>query len=79
MVIRLDMMLARQKMTLLQLSELVGIHPKNLSIMKTGKGRAIKYESMLKICTVLKCTPNDLFEIRRKELTGPEDPKARIV
>ncbi|RYG50018.1 MAG: transcriptional regulator [Chitinophagaceae bacterium] len=75
-VIRLDMMLAREKMSLLDLSDKVGIHVKNLSIMKTGKGKAIKYESIKKICTVLNCTPNDIFEIRKKPVPQPQRPNA---
>ncbi|MCX2430941.1 MULTISPECIES: helix-turn-helix domain-containing protein [unclassified Pedobacter] len=64
-VINLDVMLARRKMSLTQLSELVGITMSNLSILKTGKAKAIRLETLETICQVLDCQPGDLLEFRK--------------
>lgn len=61
-IINLDVMLARRKMSLTQLSELVGITMSNLSILKTGKAKAIRLETLETICQVLDCQPGDLLE-----------------
>ena len=58
-------MLARRKMSLTQLSELVGITMSNLSILKTGKAKAIRLETLETICQVLDCQPGDLLEFRK--------------
>lgn len=67
LIFRLDVVLAREKMTVAELSQRVNVHVNNLSILKNGHGKAIKYSTLLKICTVLRCTPNDLFEVRPKQ------------
>ncbi|OWK69177.1 helix-turn-helix transcriptional regulator [Pedobacter sp. AJM] len=64
-IINLDVMLARRKMSLTQLSELVGITMSNLSILKTGKAKAIRLETLETICQVLDCQPGDLLEFRK--------------
>ncbi len=61
-IIRLDVMLAKRKMTLTELSEQVGITLANLSIFKTGRAKAVKLETLNKICQVLQCQPGDLLE-----------------
>lgn len=61
-IIRLDVMLAKRKMTLTELSERVGITLANLSILKTGRAKAVKLETLNKICQVLQCQPGDLLE-----------------
>ena len=61
-IMRLDVMLAKRKMSLTELSERVGITIANLSILKTGKARAVKLETLSKICQVLQCQPGDLLE-----------------
>ncbi len=61
-IIRLDVMLAKRKMTLTELSERVGITLANLSIFKTGRAKAVKLETLNKICQVLQCQPGDLLE-----------------
>ena len=61
-IIRLDVMLAKRKMTLTELSEQVGITLANLSILKTGRAKAVKLETLNKICQVLQCQPGDLLE-----------------
>ena len=65
-IFRLDMMLAREKMTVQELSELIGVHVTNLSFLKNGHSKAIKYKTMVNLCMALRCTPNDLFDIREK-------------
>ncbi|MEJ7558047.1 MAG: helix-turn-helix transcriptional regulator [Pedobacter sp.] len=63
-IINLDVMLARRKMSLTQLSERVGITMSNLSILKTGKAKAVRFETLEAICEVLQCQPGDLLEYR---------------
>ncbi|HRG25101.1 MAG TPA: helix-turn-helix transcriptional regulator [Chitinophagaceae bacterium] len=55
-------MLAKRKMSLTELSEKVGIAMANLSILKTGKARAIRFSSLEEICRVLECQPGDILE-----------------
>lgn len=61
-VVNLDVMLARRKMSLTELSEKVNIAMPNLSILKTGKARAIRFSSLDEICRVLECQPGDILE-----------------
>ena len=61
-IVNLDMMLAKRKMTSLELSQRVGITPANLSILKTGKAKAIRMSTLEAICRELKCQPGDLLE-----------------
>jgi putative transcriptional regulator len=61
-IINLDVMLAKRKMSLTQLSERVGITMSNLSILKTGKAKAVRLETLEAICEVLNCQPGDIFE-----------------
>jgi putative transcriptional regulator len=61
-VVNLDVMLARRKMSLTELSEKVGLAMANLSILKTGKARAIRFSSLDEICRVLECQPGDILE-----------------
>ena len=63
-IINLDVMLARRKMSLTELSERVGITMSNLSILKTGKAKAIRLETLEAICKVLECQPGDIIEFR---------------
>ncbi|MBE5321722.1 helix-turn-helix transcriptional regulator [Pedobacter sp. MR2016-19] len=65
-IINLDVMLARRKMSLTELSERVGITMSNLSILKTGKAKAIRLETLESICAVLDCQPGDILEFRIK-------------
>lgn len=60
--IKLDLMLVERKMTLTELSERVGITLSNMSILKTGRAKALKFETMNKLCRILDCQPGDLFE-----------------
>jgi putative transcriptional regulator len=63
-VINLDVQLAKRKMKLTELSNLVGISVQNLSVLKTGKARAIRFSTLEKLCQALDCTPGDLIEYR---------------
>lgn len=61
-VVNLDAMMAKRKMSLNELSERVEITLANLSILKTGKARAIRFSTLIAICKVLDCQPGDLLE-----------------
>jgi putative transcriptional regulator len=63
-IVNLDVMLARRKMRLTELSERVGITMANLSNLKTGKARAIRFTTLEAICEALDCQPGDLIEYR---------------
>ena len=65
-IVNLDVMLAKRKMRLSELSERVGITMSNLSILKTGKAKAIRFSTLASICEVLACQPGDLIEYRKK-------------
>lgn len=65
-IINLDMMLAKRKMTLSELSERVDISIVNLSILKTGKARAVRLSTLDAICEVLDCQPGDILEFRKE-------------
>ena len=60
-VVNVDVMLARRKMRLNELAERVGITPQNLSVLKTGRARAIRFSTLEKLCEILECQPGDLF------------------
>jgi putative transcriptional regulator len=64
MIINLDVMLARRKMSVTELSEKVGITMANLSILKNGKARAIRFSTLEAICRALDCQPGDILEYR---------------
>lgn len=61
-VVNLDVMLARRKLSLTELSEKVGITIANLSILKTGKARGIRFSTLDDICKALDCQPGDILE-----------------
>lgn len=69
-VINVDVMLARRKMSVTELSERVGITMANISILKNGKAKAIKIDTLNRICAVLDCQPGDILEWRPDEETG---------
>jgi putative transcriptional regulator len=68
-IINLDVMLAKRKMRLNVLSGLVGISVSNLSVLKTGKAKAIKLSTLDAICDVLNCQPGNILEYRK---SGPK-------
>jgi putative transcriptional regulator len=61
-VVNLDVMLARRKMPLNQLAEMVDITMANLSILKTGKAKAVRFSTLEAICKALNCQPGDILE-----------------
>lgn len=61
-VINIDVMLAKRKMSVTELSERVGITMANISILKNGKAKAFRFETMSKICEALDCQPGDILE-----------------
>ncbi len=63
-VVNVDVMLARRKMSSGELAARVGITPANLSILKTGKAKAIRFSTLEALCTALECQPADLLEFR---------------
>ncbi|MGI4852385.1 MAG: helix-turn-helix domain-containing protein [Janthinobacterium lividum] len=67
-VVNLDVMLAKRKMRLGDLSKEVNISLQNLSILKTGKSRAIKFSTLCAICKVLRCQPGDILEYDLSEI-----------
>ncbi len=66
-VVNLDVMMARRKMSLNELSERVGITVANLSILKTGKAKAVRFSTLDAICRVLDCSPGDILEYRNEK------------
>lgn len=65
-IVNLDVMLAKRKMSVTELSEKVGITMANLSILKTGKAKAVRFSTLEKICEVLDCQPGDILEYNVK-------------
>ena len=63
-IVNLDVMMARRKMSLNELSERVCITVANLSILKTGKAKAVRFSTLDAICRALDCTPGDILEYR---------------
>ncbi len=64
-VINIDVMLAKRKMSVTELSEKVGITMANLSVLKNGRAKAVKIETLNKICAALDCQPGDILEFRK--------------
>ena len=67
MIVNLDVMLAKRKMQSKELAEILDITPVNLSLLKTGKAKGIKFSTLETICKVLDCTPGDILEYRPEE------------
>jgi putative transcriptional regulator len=63
-VVNLDVMMARRKMRLGELSQQIGLTEANLSILKTGKAKAVRFSTLSALCRVLECQPGDLLEWR---------------
>ena len=66
-VVNLDVMMAKRKMSSGELAEKIGISPANLSILKTGKAKAIRFSTMEAICKALDCQPGDILEYQGKQ------------
>ena len=66
-IVNLDVMMAKRKMSLNELSDKVGLTLSNLSILKTGKAKAIRFSTLEAICEVLECQPGDILEYSRDD------------
>ncbi len=66
-IVNLDVMMAKRKMSLNELSEKVDISLSNLSILKTGKAKAVRFSTLEAICRVLECQPGDILEFRKEK------------
>lgn len=66
-IVNLDVMMAKRKISLGELSERVGITNANLSILKTGKAKAVRFTTLCAICRELNCQPGDILEYREDE------------
>lgn len=64
-IVNLDVMMAKRKISSQELAERIGITQANLSILKTNKGKAIRFSTLEKICEVLNCTPGDILEYKK--------------
>ncbi|MFB5251593.1 helix-turn-helix domain-containing protein [Bacillus mycoides] len=67
-IVNLDVMLVKRKMSVTELSEKLGITMANVSILKNGKAKAIKFSTLEKICEVLECQPGDILEYKKEGL-----------
>ncbi len=65
-IVNLDVMMAKRKMSLNELSDKVGLTLSNLSILKTGKAKAIRFSTLESICEVLECQPGDILEYSKE-------------
>ncbi|MGM0845608.1 MAG: helix-turn-helix domain-containing protein [Bacillota bacterium] len=72
-IINIDVMLAKRKMSVTQLSERVGITMANLSILKNGKAKAVRFSTLEGICKALDCQPGDILEYRRDKEEGTRE------
>lgn len=75
--LRLDVLLAERGMTLAELSRQVGVSQVNLSVLKNGHARAIRFSTLTAICDVLDCTPGDLLEVDPPGRKGSVEPPPR--
>lgn len=64
-IINIDVVLAKRKMSVTELSQKVGITIANISVLKNGRAKAIKFSTLAKLCEVLDCQPGDLLEYRK--------------
>ncbi|MBC7607713.1 MAG: helix-turn-helix transcriptional regulator [Burkholderiales bacterium] len=65
-IVNVDVMLAKRKMRSNELAELIGITTANLSILKTGKAKAIRFSTLQAICQILACQPGDIMEFKEE-------------
>jgi putative transcriptional regulator len=71
-IVNLDIMLARRKMRSKELAERIGITEQNVSLLKSGKVRGVRFDTLEKICEVLRCQPGDLLEYRPDDAEEPQ-------
>jgi putative transcriptional regulator len=77
-VVNLDVMMAKRKMSLNELSDKVGLTLSNLSILKTGKAKAIRFSTLETICDVLDCQPGDILEYVNDEQNKKQRPANNV-
>ncbi len=65
-IVNLDVMMAKRKISSIELAEKIGITPANLSVLKTNKGKAIRFSTLNKLCSVLECMPGDILGYQDK-------------
>jgi len=75
-VVNLDVVLAQRKMRMNTVAERVGITPQNLSVLKTGRAKAIRFSTLEKLCEVLDCQPGDLLAFEPQAAISPEGERA---
>jgi putative transcriptional regulator len=79
LIVNIDVMLARRKMSVTELAEKIGITIANLSILKNGKARAIRFSTLEAICKALECQPGDILEYRTNSTVEAHAwPKRRV-
>lgn len=66
-IVNVDVMMAKRKMSSQELAELIGITPANLSVLKTGKAKAVRFSTLEAICKALDCQPGDVLEYREED------------
>lgn len=66
-IVNVDVMMAKRKMSSNELAEKIGITPANMSVLKTGKAKAIRFSTLEAICKALNCQPGDILEYREDE------------
>ncbi len=69
-VVNLDVMMAKRKISLSELADRIDLTPANLSILKTGKARAVRFSTLDRICKVLNCQPGDILEYRDESINS---------
>lgn len=70
LVVNLDVVLAQRKMRSVELAERIGMTPQNLSVLKSGRAKAIRFKTLARICEVLDCQPGDILEFRKQADDG---------
>jgi putative transcriptional regulator len=78
-IVNLDVMLAKRKMRSKELAERIGITEQNVSLLKSGKVRGVRFDTLSKICEVLDCQPGDLLEYRADDGTASDDSEPRTM
>ena len=77
-IVNLDIVLAKAKVSSSELSQQIGITPSNLSILKTGKAKAIRFSTLMALCHELQCQPGDLLEFVDDENDSPLPPRGEV-
>ncbi|WP_298739995.1 helix-turn-helix transcriptional regulator [uncultured Chitinophaga sp.] len=75
-IVNLDVMMARRKISLNELSERIDLTLSNLSILKTGKAKAVRFSTLAAICKALDCQPGDILEYVHNEISAGKDSNA---